>query len=133
MKTINASIMTYYSKSVHVFFISLLVACATLLISSCSKHAKKVKGNYVGTLSINDTVMSNNANINIAELEDNVISVSSNYFNTYFVEIDKNSYFNSITYYSVEDNETIEVNNHGNIILIHKQDGEEFVFIGDLN
>ena len=92
-----------------------------------------MKGNYVGTLSINDTVMSNNANINIAELEDNVISVSSNYFNTYFVEIDKNRYFNSITYYSVEDNETIEVNNHGNIILIHKQDGEEFVFIGDLN
>jgi hypothetical protein len=125
--------MKSLTTSSQVFYISFLFICGTTLFSSCSKHAKKVKGNYVGTLSINDTVMSNNANINIAELEDNVISVSSNYFNTYFVEIDKNRYFNSITYYSVEDNETIEVNNHGNIILIHEQDGEEFVFIGDLN
>jgi len=125
--------MKSLTTSSQVFYISFLFICGTILFSSCSKHAKKVKGNYVGTLSINDTVMSNNANINIAELEDNVISVSSNYFNTYFVEIDKNRYFNSITYYSVEENETIEVNNHGNIVLIHKQDGEEFVFAGTRN
>ena len=92
-----------------------------------------MKGNYIGTLSINDTVMSNNANINIDEVENNVISISSNYFNTYFVEIDKNRYFNSLTYYSVEDNETIEISNHGDILLIHRQDGEEFIFTGTRN
>ena len=68
-----------------------------------------MKGNYTGTLSINDTVMSNNANINIDEVENNVIFISSNYFNAYFVEIDKNRYFNSLTYYSVEDDETVKL------------------------
>ena len=77
--------------------------------------------------------MSNNANINIDEVENNVISISSNYFNTYFVEIDKTRYFNSLTYYSVEDNETIEISNHGDILLIHSQDGEEFIFTGTGN
>ena len=57
--------MTSPTKPALVVFISLLVICSLLLMSSCSKHAKKVKGNYIGTLSINDTVMSNNANINI--------------------------------------------------------------------
>jgi len=121
------------TKPARVFFISLLVICGLLLMISCSKHAKKVKGNYIGTLSINDTVMSNNVNINIDEVENNVISISSNYFNTYFVEIDKNRYFNSLTYYSVEDDETIEISNHGDILLIHSQDGEEFIFTGNRN
>ena len=125
--------MTSPNKPARVVFISLLVICSVLLMSSCSKHAKKVKGNYIGSLSINDTLMSNNANINIDEVENNVISISSNYFNTYFVEIDKNRYFNSLTYYSVEDNETIEISNHGNILLIHSQDGEEFIFTGTRN
>ena len=125
--------MTSLTQPARVFFISLFVTCLVLLMSSCSKHAKKVKGNYIGTLSINDTVISNNANINIDEVENNVISISSNYFNTYFVEIDKNRYFNSITYYSVEDNETIEISNHGDFLLIHSQDGEEFIFTGNRN
>ena len=125
--------MTSPTKPTRVVFISLLVICSVLLMSSCSKHAKKVKGNYIGTLSINDTVMSNNANINIDEVENNVISISSNYFNTYFVEIDKNRYFNSLTYYSVQDDETIEISNHGDILLIHSQDGEEFIFTGNRN
>ena len=125
--------MTSPTKLARVVFISLLVICSLLLMSSCSKHAKKVKGNYIGSLSINDTLMSNNANINIDEVENNVISISSNYFNTYFVEIDKNRYFNSLTYYSVEDNETIEISNHGDILLIHSQDGEEFIFTGNRN
>ena len=125
--------MTSPTKPARVVFISLLVICSLLLMISCSKHAKKVKGNYIGTLSINDTVMSNNANINIDEVENNVISISSNYFNTYFVEIDKNRYFNSLTYYSVEDDETIEISNHGDILLIHSQDGEEFIFTGYRN
>ena len=119
--------MTSHTKPGHAVFISLIVTCSVLLMSSCSKHAKKVKGNYIGSLSINDTVMSS-ANINIDEVENNVISISSNYFNTYFVEIDKNRYFNSLTYYSVEDDETIEISNHGDILLIHSQDGEEFIF-----
>ena len=117
------------TTSARVFFISLIVTCSVLLMSSCSKHAKKVKGNYTGTLSINDTVMSNNVNVNIDEVENNVISISSNYFNTYFVEIDKNR----LTYYSVEDDETIEISNHGDILLIHSQDGEEFIFTGNRN
>ena len=125
--------MTSPNKPARVVFISLLVICSVLLMSSCSKHAKKVKGNYIGSLSINDTLMSNNANINIDEVENNVISISSNYFNTYFVEIDKNRYFNSLTFYSVEDNETIEISNHGDILLIHSQDGEEFIFTGNRN
>ena len=125
--------MTSPNKPARVVFISLLVIWSVLLMSSCSKHAKKVKGNYIGTLSINDTVMSNNANINIDEVENNVISISSNYFNTYFVEIDKNRYFNSLTYYSVQDDETIEISNHGDILLIHSQDGEEFIFTGNRN
>ncbi len=125
--------MTSPSKPALVVFISLLVICSVLLMSSCSKHAKKVKGNYTGSLSINDTLMSNNANINIDEVENNVISISSNYFNTYFVEIDKNRYFNSLTYYSVENDETIEISNHGDILLIHNQDGEEFIFTGNRN
>ena len=125
--------MTSPTKPARVVFISLLVICSVLLMSSCSKHAKKVKGNYIGTLSINDTVMSNNANINIDEVGNNVISISSNYFNTYFVEIDKNRYFNSLTYYSVQDDETIEISNHGDILLIHSQDGEEFIFTGNRN
>ena len=125
--------MTSPTKPARVVFISLLVICSLLLMNSCSKHAKKVKGNYIGSLSINDTLMSNNANLNIDEVENNVISISSNYFNTYFVEIDKNRYFNSLTYYSVENDETIEISNHGDILLIHNQDGEEFIFTGNRN
>ena len=74
--------------------------------------------------------MSNNSDIIIAEVENNVISISSNYFTSYLIEIDKNRYFNSITYYSVEGNENLEIDGDGNMILIHMQDGEEFVFTG---
>jgi len=122
--------MKSLTTSSQVFYISFLFICGTTLFSSCSKHAKKVKGSYNGTLSINDTIMSNNSDIIIAEVENNVISISSNYFTSYLIEIDKNRYFNSITYYSVEGNENLEIDGDGNMILIHMQDGEEFVFTG---
>ena len=77
--------------------------------------------------------MSNNAELIIEKVENNIISVSSNYFTPYLVEIDKNHYFNSKTYYAIECNENLEIDNRGNIIIIHNEDGNEFIFTDSRN
>lgn len=125
--------METFSKSLQVLFIVFILIYGATLVSGCSKNAKKVAGTYVGNLKINDTLISNHAEIIIEEIENNTISVSSNYFIPYLVEIDKNRYFNSKTYYSIECNENLEIDGHGNMTLMHMQDGDEFIFTGSRN
>tara|TARA_B110000046_G_C12925441_1_gene369057 strand:- start:263 stop:643 length:381 start_codon:yes stop_codon:yes gene_type:complete len=69
------------------------------VLVSCSRYADKVEGTYAGRLTINDSVVSSNANIKISEVSNKIVSVESSFFDTYELEIDKQRYFNSVSYF----------------------------------
>ena len=119
--------------NLNILFIALLSTSAVL--SSCSKHAVKIADTYVGTLVKNDSIISTNAQIIIEEVTKNRVSVSSSFFEIYEVEIDKKRYWATKTYYSVDPDEYLEVNDGlPNIILLHNDTEEEyFVFSGKRN
>ena len=79
------------------------------VLVSCSRYADKVEGTYAGRLTINDSVVSSNANIKISEVSNKIVSVESSFFDTYELEIDKQRYFTSVSYfhYSIEDSTDI--------------------------
>ena len=79
-------------KKLIVFVLSMV------FLGSCNKYAEKVAGTYTGQMSINDTIISN-ANIIISEVSNKSISVASDFFSTYELEIEKQRYFSSVTYY----------------------------------
>ena len=70
---------------------------------SCSKYAEKVDGTYVGQMTINDSLVSSSSNIIIREISNKTVSVESSFFNTYELEIEKQRYFGSVTYYNQGD------------------------------
>ena len=76
--------------------------------SSCDKYSEKVSDSYIGELSINDSIISSNADIIISEISDKRISVSSDFFTSYVIDIEKRRYFSSVTYYHESDLEMIE-------------------------
>ena len=76
--------------------------------SSCDKYSEKVSDSYIGELSINDSIISSNADIIISEISDKRISVSSDFFTSYVIDIEKRRYFSSVTYYHESDSEMIE-------------------------
>ncbi len=107
------------------------ILIVTNLLVACSKYAEKVAGVYTGELNANDTLVSNNAEILIKELDKSKVSVANDAFQTYEIEIDKKSYFASKSYFSVDPNEQLEVFDDGNITLIHNNDGgDQFTFVG---
>ena len=76
-----------------------------VLLESCNKYSEKVAGTYIGQISVNDSIISSNADIIISEKR---ISVSSDFFTTYAIDIEKRRYFSSVTYYHESDLEMIE-------------------------
>ena len=70
-----------------------------MLLGSCNKYSEKVAGTYNGQISINDTIISNNSNIIISELSNKNVSIVSDFFALYELEIEKQRYFGSVTYF----------------------------------
>jgi hypothetical protein len=79
-----------------------------VLLGSCNKYSEKVAGTYIGQISVNDSIISSNADIIISEISDKRISVSSDFFTSYVIDIEKRRYFSSVTYYHESDLEMIE-------------------------
>lgn len=128
MKKIIKMKITYFK----IIFFGILIG--TNLLLSCSKHAEKVADTYIGSLNRNDTLVSSNTEVLIQEIDNSKISVVSDAFPTYEVEIDKKRYYSSKTYFSVDPNEQLEVSDDGNIMLIHSSDkGDQFIFFGSSN
>ena len=75
-------------------------------LGSCNKYSDKVAGTYTGRISINDSIISNNASILISELSNKRVSVASNFFTPYELEIEKQRYFSSVTYFHNGDSGT---------------------------
>ena len=63
-----------------------------MLLGSCNKYSEKVAGTYNGQISINDTIISNNSNIIISELSNKNVSIVSDFFALYELEIEKQRY-----------------------------------------
>lgn len=101
------------------------------LMTSCSKNAEKIAGTYTGTLEKNDSVVSNDSQIVIREVSKNTVLIESPEFENYEVEIDKQRYFNSKSYYSTDPNEQLEVFDDGNMTLLHNDaNGNQYTFVG---
>ena len=82
---------------------------AVVLLGSCNKYSEKVAGTYTGQITINDSIISSNANIIISEISNKRISIESNFFTVYELEIDKQRYFNSVTYFHNVDSVDLEI------------------------
>lgn len=114
-------------------YLILLIAFTSVssIVTSCSKNARKIADTYTGTLEKNDTIVSGDAQIIIEEVNNNTVLVKSTEFESYEVEIDKQRYFNSKSYYSVDPNEQLEVFNDGNMSLFHTDaNGDKYTFMG---
>ena len=70
-----------------------------MLLGSCNKYSEKVAGTYNGQISINDTIISSNSNIIISKLSNKNVSIVSDFFALYELEIEKQRYFGSVTYF----------------------------------
>ena len=77
----------------------LVFVFSTLLLASCNKYSDKVAGTYIGQISINDSITSINSNIIISEISNKRISIASDFFNINELEIEKQRYFGSVTYF----------------------------------
>ena len=79
---------------------------STLILASCNKYSDKVAGTYIGQISINDSITSMNSNIIISEISNKRISIEGDYFNINEIEIEKQRYFGSVTYFHYGDSYT---------------------------
>lgn len=103
---------------------------------SCQKYAEKIAGEYTGQLTRNDTLIDQNASVNLTEVDKKRISIQSSYFNTYLTDINKQRYFSSVIYYSTDTTGAldVEVYDDGLIVLLHTdEDQDSFVFTGSKN
>ena len=108
------------------------------LFGSCNKYAKKVAGTYLGQLSVNDSIFSSNASVIISEISNKSVSVESSFFNTYELEIEKQRYFSSVTYYHEGDSgTTLEIGETSSglfLTFIHQDSlNNNYIFIGESN
>ena len=62
---------------IHLVLILLIVS-----FSSCNKYSERVSNSYTGEMSINDSIISSNADIIISEISNKRISVTSDFFTT---------------------------------------------------
>tara|TARA_B100000767_G_C19575323_1_gene455018 strand:+ start:168 stop:536 length:369 start_codon:yes stop_codon:yes gene_type:complete len=119
----------------HITFIFLL------LLLSCNKYSEKVSGNYNGQMSINDSIISNSANISISEVSKKRISITSDFFPSYQLDIDRQRYFSSVTYFHEGDNlidsDVLEIGETGDglyLTLIHFGNiDNKYTFSGERN
>jgi hypothetical protein len=121
-------------KNTYLKVLFLLIIVGSTIMCGCSKPAEKIEDTYIGSLTMNDSLVSSTTEILIKSIDKNLASVNSYAFNTYDVEIDKKRYFAAKTYFSVGINEQLEVTDDGNIILIHNDNnGDKYIFVGTRN
>jgi hypothetical protein len=106
------------------------------VLLSCNKYAEKVDGTYIGQITINDSTISSNANIIISEISNKTVSVESSFFDTYELEIEKQRYFGSVTYYNQGDSgTTLEIGGTAtglSLIFIYSDSlNNNYVFYGE--
>tara|TARA_Y100001954_G_C15539326_1_gene468178 strand:+ start:272 stop:634 length:363 start_codon:yes stop_codon:yes gene_type:complete len=82
-----------------------MLLISVVLLTSCNKYSEKVSGTYTGHMLINDTITSNN-NIIISEISNKRISIAGDFFNIDELEIEKQRYFGSVTYFHNGDSHT---------------------------
>lgn len=110
------------------------VCLALIVLSSCAKHASKTVGSYRGTLEVNDSIVSQNAVIDITEISKKIAEVSCDAFDSYQVEIDKKRYFASVSYFTPQEGEQLEIYEDGTITLLHYDASrDKYVFYGQRN
>ena len=111
----------------------ILIALIIGLLCSCQKYAEKIAGEYTGQLTRNDTLIDQNASVNLTEVDKKRISIQSSYFNTYLTDINKQRYFASVSYYSTDTTGAldVEVYDDGLMVLLHRDEHQNsFIFTG---
>ena len=111
----------------------ILIALIIGLLCSCQKYAEKIAGEYTGQLIRNDTLIDQNASVNLTEVDKKRISIQSPYFNTYLTDINKQRYFASVSYYSTDTTGAldVEIYDDGLMVLLHRDELQNsFVFTG---
>ena len=106
------------------------------LLASCKKYAEKVAGSYLGEISKNDTLIDNNTILDIVEVDKKRVSIECMYFDSYQLDIEKQRYFNSVTFYANDSSGVLEIEDseNGYITLTHEDNnGNSFVFSGTKN
>ena len=107
-----------------------------LVLLSCNKYADKVDGTYIGQLTINDSIVSANTNIIISEISNKVVSIESSFLTPYELEIERQRYFGSVTYFN-QDNPTtsLEIGETATgffLIFTHNDNlNNNYVFVGE--
>ena len=115
---------------------STLIVLIIGLLCSCQKYAEKIAGEYTGQMTRNDTLIDQNASVNLTEVDKKRISVQSPYFNTYLTDINKQRYFASVSYYSTDTTGALEVEvyDDGLMVLFIKDLSENiFTYSGNIN
>ena len=110
--------------------------CLVGLLVSCKKYAEKVAGDYLGEISKNDTLIDNNTILDIVEVDKKRVSIECMYFDSYQLDIEKQRYFNSVTFYANDSSGVLEIEDseNGYITLTHEDNnGNSFVFSGTKN
>jgi hypothetical protein len=107
-----------------------------MLLASCNKYSEKVTGTYSGQMTINDSIISSNVNIIISEIFNKRISIESNFFTLYELEIEKQRYFSSVTYFHNGDLERIleigETSTGLFLSLVHYDNlNNQYIFSGE--
>ena len=111
----------------------ILIALIIGLLCSCQKYAEKIAGEYTGQLIRNDTLIDQNASVNLTEVDKKRISIQSSYFNTYLTDINKQRYFASVSYYSTDTTGAVDVEiyDDGLMVFLHRDELQNsFVFTG---
>ena len=114
----------------------ILITLIISLLCSCQKYAEKIAGEYTGQLTRNDTLIDQNASVNLTEVDKKRISVQSSYFNTYLTDINKQRYFASVSYYSTDTTGALEVEvyDDGLMVMLHRDVNQNsFIFTGQKN
>ena len=83
-----------------------MLLVSAVLLPSCNKYSDKVSGTYTGHMLINDSITSINSNIIISEISNKRISIEGDFFNINELEIEKQRYFGSVTYFHNGDSYT---------------------------
>lgn len=110
----------------------MVLSSSFLLFVSCQKHAEKIVGTYVGTLTQNDSIYIEDVSVRLKETDKQKVSVESDYFGTYEVTVDRKRYFSSVSYFYNGTNEDFEVTKDDLLTLSKtEENGNSFSFYGN--
>ena len=106
------------------------------LLCSCQKYAEMIEGEYTGQMNRNDTLIDQNASVNLTEVDKKRISIQSPYFNTYLTDINKQRYFASVSYCSTDTSGALEMEVYDDglmVLLLIDEHQNSFVYTGQKN